>query len=264
VPNRIARDIVRKWDVTRAALTFERFDRSNDLATSLHSNKLSSNSSCRLVTLMLSSCMFAAATALPALCSPHLAATTRPSSACARLPQDSTTPCRFPIRPSLSLRHYPSSRSSEERHPKPHIKTTSIMLASTAAAGVISGLALNADYVVECIVAGWIAFWARKILITDDYDRAAKAAADAERVREEARRRREAQRVPEPSIAYLYSIFGLPQNATDAEIRTAYRRLVTKYHPDRSKYSSAANAEMFRQVQEAYAELRAMRGSWVN
>jgi hypothetical protein len=147
---------------------------------------------------------------------------------------------------------------------KPHIKTTTIMLALTAALAAIVGLAVSSDYIWPCVLVGLIAFWVRKIWVTDDYDRAAKAAAEAERVREEARRQREAQRVPEPSISYLYSIFGLSQNATDVEIRTAYRRLVKKYHPDRTKYSSAANVEMFRKVQEAYAELRAMRGSWAN
>ena len=134
---------------------------------------------------------------------------------------------------------------------KPHLKST-----------------LDVLYVIGMIVLaatiffpfGWIALFRKA---DDDY-RAAKAAADAERVREEARRQRELRQVPPPSVVSLYAIFGLSEKATDAEIRAAYRRLVRKYHPDRSKYSKAANAEMFRQVQEAYAELRARRGTWVN
>jgi hypothetical protein len=147
---------------------------------------------------------------------------------------------------------------------KPHIKATVVTLAVIGVAAAMLDYKDPFGAFVAWFITGWIAIWVRKIWITDDYDRAAKAAADAERVREQARRQREAQRVPEPSISYLYSVFGLSQNATDAEIRTAYRRLVKKYHPDRVKYSSAANAEMFRRVQEAYAELRAMRGSWIN
>jgi hypothetical protein len=56
----------------------------------------------------------------------------------------------------------------------------------------------------------------------------------------------------------------LLQKQLATEIWTAYRHLVRKYHPGRSRYSKTANAEMFRQVQEAYAELRSKRGSWVN
>ena len=138
---------------------------------------------------------------------------------------------------------------------KPHLKSTLAVLY------VIGMIALAAT--IGWLPFGWIAFWLRKEWVADDYYRAAKAAADAERVREEARRQRELRQVPPPSAVSLYAIFGLSEKATDAEIRAAYRRLVRKYHPDRSKYK-AANAEMFRQVQEAYAELRARRGSWAN
>jgi DnaJ domain len=139
---------------------------------------------------------------------------------------------------------------------KPHLKSTLAVLY------VIGMIALAAT--IGWLPFGWIAFWLRKEWVADDYYRAAKAAADAERVREEARRQRELRQVPPPSVVSLYAIFGLSEKATDAEIRAAYRRLVRKYHPDRSKYSKAANAEMFRQVQVAYAELRARRGSWAN
>lgn len=47
-----------------------------------------------------------------------------------------------------------------------------------------------------------------------------------------------------------YAILGVPNNATDEQIKDAYRKLCLKYHPDRSTLPNAA--EMFNSVQEAY------------
>jgi len=102
--------------------------------------------------------------------------------------------------------------------------------------------------------------WGRQVWITDDYNKAEAAAADAERVRQKAEREREARGIPSPSIAVTYDLLGLSEHATEAEIKAAFRRLVKRYHPDRSRYSKAANAEKFRQVQESYAAIRRMRG----
>jgi hypothetical protein len=157
-----------------------------------------------------------------------------------------------------------SFRDYRQLFAKPHRKSTFSVLATIGAGALLLYRFSSADAVTAWLVVSWIVFWLRKWWIADDYYRAAKAAADAERVREEARRQRELRHAPPPSVVSLYAIFGLSEKATDADIRAAYRRLVRKYHPDRSKYSKAANAEMFRQVQEAYAELRARRGSWVN
>lgn len=51
-----------------------------------------------------------------------------------------------------------------------------------------------------------------------------------------------------------YDILGVEPNAGDAEIRTAYRRLARKYHPDVSQETGAE--ERFKGVNEAYEALR--------
>lgn len=50
-----------------------------------------------------------------------------------------------------------------------------------------------------------------------------------------------------------YDILGVSKNATDAEIKSAFRKLAKKYHPDVSKEENAA--EKFKKCQEAYAVL---------
>ena len=50
-----------------------------------------------------------------------------------------------------------------------------------------------------------------------------------------------------------YNILGVPRNASQDEIKTAFRRLARQYHPD---VSSAADAEeRFKEINEAYAVL---------
>ena len=51
-----------------------------------------------------------------------------------------------------------------------------------------------------------------------------------------------------------YDILGVEPGAGDAEIKTAYRRLARKYHPDVSKEAGAE--ERFKAVNEAYEALR--------
>ncbi len=61
-----------------------------------------------------------------------------------------------------------------------------------------------------------------------------------------------------------YEVLGLSPSATDAEVKTAYRKLVKKYHPDALQGMGedvVKEAEStFRQIQAAYEELCAARG----
>ncbi len=50
-----------------------------------------------------------------------------------------------------------------------------------------------------------------------------------------------------------YEILGVDRNATEKEIKSAYRRLAMKYHPDRSDAPDAE--ERFKEISEAYAVL---------
>ncbi|MBQ8444643.1 MAG: molecular chaperone DnaJ [Clostridia bacterium] len=50
-----------------------------------------------------------------------------------------------------------------------------------------------------------------------------------------------------------YSVLGVDKNASDDEIKSAYRRLAKKYHPDLNKTEEAANK--FKEINEAYEVL---------
>lgn len=51
-----------------------------------------------------------------------------------------------------------------------------------------------------------------------------------------------------------YDVLGVPQNASDDEIKRAYRDLTRKYHPDANVNNPLADLaeEKFKEVQEAY------------
>ncbi len=50
-----------------------------------------------------------------------------------------------------------------------------------------------------------------------------------------------------------YEVLGVSKNATEAEIKSAFRKLAKQYHPDVSKEENAE--EKFKEIQEAYAVL---------
>jgi len=51
-----------------------------------------------------------------------------------------------------------------------------------------------------------------------------------------------------------YEILGVPQDASEEDIRRAYRKLARQYHPDVNKEPDAE--ERFKEVSEAYEVLR--------
>ncbi|HEY2652337.1 MAG TPA: DnaJ domain-containing protein [Solirubrobacteraceae bacterium] len=57
-----------------------------------------------------------------------------------------------------------------------------------------------------------------------------------------------------------YEVLGVPRNASDAELRAAYRRLVQRHHPDHNN-GSVESARRFEEVQEAYAQVVKLRAA---
>ena len=54
----------------------------------------------------------------------------------------------------------------------------------------------------------------------------------------------------------FYEVLGVPKNASDDDIKKAYRKLAMKYHPDRNQGDGAAKAEeKFKEAKEAYEML---------
>lgn len=52
-----------------------------------------------------------------------------------------------------------------------------------------------------------------------------------------------------------YGILGVPANASDTEIKKAYRKLAMQYHPDRNPGKEKWANEKFKEINEAYAVL---------
>lgn len=56
-------------------------------------------------------------------------------------------------------------------------------------------------------------------------------------------------------ITNLYEILGISNNATQTEIKTAYRQLANKYHPDRNPGKEGECAKIFATINKAYKVL---------
>ena len=52
-----------------------------------------------------------------------------------------------------------------------------------------------------------------------------------------------------------YEILGVPKNASEEEIKKAYRKLAMKHHPDRNRRRAKAAEEKFKEAKEAYEML---------
>ncbi|MFZ1687428.1 MAG: TerB family tellurite resistance protein [Flavobacteriales bacterium] len=67
-----------------------------------------------------------------------------------------------------------------------------------------------------------------------------------------------------PSSSSAYEILEIERNATEEEVKKAYRRMAMKHHPDRvgqmGEEVQKAAAEKFKKVQDAYERIQAERG----
>jgi hypothetical protein len=63
-----------------------------------------------------------------------------------------------------------------------------------------------------------------------------------------------------PGARDPYDVLGVSRTATDAEVRSAYRKLVKRYHPDHNN-GSEESEQRFEEVQDAYARIVEMRKS---
>ncbi len=65
-------------------------------------------------------------------------------------------------------------------------------------------------------------------------------------------------------ISEAYTILEITESVDDAEVKRAYRRMATKYHPDKNRGVGEAHQKMaeekFIKVQEAYEQIKAARG----
>lgn len=56
-----------------------------------------------------------------------------------------------------------------------------------------------------------------------------------------------------------YTILGVTDSASDDEIKSAYRKLAAKYHPDKNIDNKTVAEEKFKEISAAYDEIKAIR-----
>ena len=70
--------------------------------------------------------------------------------------------------------------------------------------------------------------------------------------------------VAAPQLDWAYTVLEIHRDATDDEVKRAYRHMAMKYHPDRVNNLGddvrQAATEKFRKVSEAYNHIKAERG----
>lgn len=71
-----------------------------------------------------------------------------------------------------------------------------------------------------------------------------------QRARERAARQQQQQRQPNNENNNHYQILGVAQNAPEAEIRRAYRRLALQFHPDKAAANNITQQEANRRIQQ--------------
>lgn len=81
---------------------------------------------------------------------------------------------------------------------------------------------------------------------TVDHDRAGR------RFHYDTRKTREVYTPPADQLVLYYRLLGLEQGATQAEVKSAYRRLALKLHPDVSEYPPEEAEQRFKTLKEAY------------
>ena len=71
---------------------------------------------------------------------------------------------------------------------------------------------------------------------------------------------------PQDELQRAYDLLGIPPTATDAEVKSAYRRKAKEFHPDRAEGAGLSAAfiqrakEQFQEIGNAYDTIRAHRG----
>ena len=55
--------------------------------------------------------------------------------------------------------------------------------------------------------------------------------------------------------ADYYSLLGVSRNASEQELKKAYKKLAMKYHPDRNQSDKESAEKKFKEVSEAYEVL---------